>query len=415
MKRSVKKIWAVTALSFVSAILTAQEISEKPTVKVSGYVKTETYFDTYLNTESRDGEILMYPMRKNLDAEGKDVNEVSQFEILGLQSRFRVSGTGGTAFGAKLSGFIEADFLGTSSDYKFMVRLRHAIVKLDWEKTQLLIGQYWHPACIAEFAPTTVLFASGVVFHALNRPAQIRVTHKVSPKLTFMGALSAFGAHRPAEPKGVNSQRNSGLPEVQVQTQYGNVSGLFVSFTAGYKFLRPYTSNKIGDITYKASKNIGSYNVQGALGYSFPFVNAKAQVNYGENLTHFSMIGGYAPVEGSRDSKGEYEYDNIMTVAYWTDFETKGTKVKFGLFGGYTENLGTDKNVIIVSELCRDADLKKVIRIAPRVVSIHGPVILGFEYIYTTATYGKFIGNRIHFTNDKSTNHRIMATIQYSF
>jgi hypothetical protein len=230
-----------------------------------------------------------------------------------------------------------------------------------------------------------------------------------------MGALSAYGAHRPIEPKGVNSQRNSGLPEIDIQAQYGSVSDLFVSFIAGYKFLRPYNSGKVGEITYKTTKNIGSYNIQGSIGYSFPFINAKAQVNYGENLTHFSMIGGYAPVEGSMNSKGEYDYDNIKTVACWTDFETKGVKLKFGLFGGYTENLGTDKNVIINTELCRDADLKKITRIAPRIVSINGPIVLGFEYIYTTATYGKFLGNRIHFTNNNSTNHRFLATIQYNF
>jgi hypothetical protein len=410
---------------------------EKPAVKISGYVRSETFYDTYLSTETRDGELYYYPKRKDLDKSGTDKNAISQFEMLGLQSRVKVGITGGSAMGAKLSGMIETDFNGSSDAYKFNLRLRHAIIKMDWEKTQVLIGQYWHPTVISELAPNTVLFGSGVVFHPLNRPTQIRVTYTLSPNFKLMGAIASYALHRPIEPSGTNTQRNSGLPEMDIQAQVGNVNSAFFSFTAGYKFLRPYLTtpnSKIATTTinkdsiFASTQNVGSYHISATAGYTNASFSVKAQCNYGENLTFLNMIGGYAPVKGSKNAQGEYDYTNMKTVALWTDLETKGSKVRFGLFAGFTKNLGTNDSVEFVNkkfddkltvntktDLCRDADLSVVYRIAPRVYFIRGPVDIGFEYILTGANYGTFSGMKIIDVKDKSINHRILLSVRYTF
>ena len=102
----------ILTLCFISSRAVAQENVEKLTIKVGGYIRTETFFDTYRSTESRDGESYSYPLKKSLDAAGNDLNKINQFTMLGVQSRFKINASGVSAFGAKVSSLIEADFLG---------------------------------------------------------------------------------------------------------------------------------------------------------------------------------------------------------------------------------------------------------------------------------------------------------------
>jgi hypothetical protein len=417
---------------------TEEKPVEKPTVKLGGFIRSETFYDSYISTDTRDGELYYYPKRKSLDGNGIDKNDIGQFTMLGLQSRLKVTVTGGNAFGAKVSGTIESDFNGSADAYKFNLRLRHAFLKMDWDKTSLLFGQFWHPTVVAELAPNTVLFGSGVVFHPLNRPAQVRLTRTISDKFKVMGALVSYAAHRPTEPAGTNTQRNSGLPEVDLQAQLGDVKSFIFFFTGGYKFLRPYVNSYIKkvkvpvavyeDSAFASTQIVGSYHLAASLGYSNSIISAKAQCIYGENLTFLNMIGGYAPVKGSMNDKGEYDYTNLKTLSTWLDLESKGSKVKFGLFAGFSKNMGASDSIDFVikkiddkttfnskTDLCKDPDLSVVYRIAPRIYFINGPVDIGVEYSLTGANYGTFSGKKIVDVKDKSVNHRILVSVRYNF
>jgi hypothetical protein len=419
-----RKLNFIIPLTLLGINATAQEAAkpaepEKPSVKLSGYVRAESFFDTYRSNDNRDGETYMYPLRENLDSSGNDINKLNQLQLLGLQSRVRVNVTGGTAFGAKTSGLIEADFMGNTDANKYVLRLRNAMVKLDWENSQLLVGQWWHLVCMSEFSPSTVAFGSGVPFNSLNRSPQIRYTYKALDQLKLIGAVHSYALQRPKEPSGINSQRVSGLPDAQFQIQYGNPKeALFASVTAGYKWVKPYLSYKdtVGspDKVIKSTKNVGSYNFQASLGYQLPFLSIKTQCNYGENLTFLSMIGGYSPVRNTLDI-GEPDYDNMKTIAVWADIETKGESVRAGLFAGYSENLGTSKDVVQSSDLVTGTDLRKIMRIAPRVYIINGPVDLGIEYTLTTATYGTFNGKKVDNLLDPTINNRIQVSLRYTY
>jgi hypothetical protein len=392
---------------------------EKLTVKVGGYIRTETFYDTYRSSESRDGESYSYPLKQGFDAAGNDTNKINQFTMLGVQSRFKISASGISAFGAKVSGLIEADFMGMSDDSKFMTGLRHAYFKLDWQKTQLMLGQYWSPMSIPEFAANTVLFASGTTFQPTNRAVQARLTYQAFTKVKLMGAIMAYNTHRAVEPKYNNAQRNSGLPVLEGQVQYGSVNEFFFSFNVGYKFLKPYLETVASGSKYKATKIVGSYHSQACIGYQLPNLSLKVQGNYGQNMTEFGLIGGYLPVEGTVNTYGEYDYTNIKTVSTWFDIETKGKKFKPGLFIGYSENLGTDKDVHItkqyVSELTKGSDIRKLFRISPRFYYISGPVDIGVEYIRNTAAYGTFGKRAVINTQTPTVNNRIMVSVRYTF
>ena len=271
-----------------------------------------------------------------------------------------------------------------------------------------------------------MIFAGGSGFNPSIRVPQIRISHYVTPTVRLIGIVCTYAYHRPIEPSGNNSQRNSGLPDLQFQVQYGNPKQFFAAVTAGYKFLKPYltTWSPIDSSTYKSTKVVGSYNLQGCIEYNFPFLSIKLQGNLGENLTGYTMIGGYGPVEGSMNAKGEWDYANMTTGTLWADFETKGDKVKLGLFGGIAKNLGSEnKNIIFLNgngvntkkDLCRDADLQQVFRVSPRVKINSGNVSFGFEYILTGAVYGTYNGNRISVTEKPTYDSRFLAMVQYTF
>lgn len=410
-----KKILISSALIMGCTTVFAQETAEKLTVKVGGYIRTEAFYDSYRSSESRDGETYSYPLRRGLDALGRDTNRVNQFELLGLQSRFRVGASGLTVFGAKLSGVIEADFNGSAEDYKYNVVFRHAFMRFDWSRSQLLLGQYWSPMTIAEFAANTVLFASGTTFQPVARATQVRYTYNFNPGLRLSGAAVAYSTHRVVEPKGFNSQRLSGLPDLSAQLQYGNVNKLFLAYTIGYRSLRPYLAYKgLDGKRYKTRNNVESYYMQACAGYQFPMLSVKVQGNLGQNMTNYGMIGGYGQVKGSANELGEPEYSNITVMSLWTDFETKGQRVKFGLFAGYSENLGSSDS-IVNDNLMRDPDIKKLLRISPRMYIINGPIDIGIEYIMNAAVYGKFEHTKVVRTEKRTINNRVLVAVRYTF
>ncbi|HEY4786800.1 MAG TPA: hypothetical protein VIH57_12160 [Bacteroidales bacterium] len=397
----------------------AQDNTEKPVIKVGGYIRTETFYDTYRSVESRDGESYNYPVKRGLDAAGNDTNRINQFTMLSLQSRFKISASGVSAFGAKVSSLIEADFLGMGDDSKFMVGLRHAYARLDWNKTQLLLGQTWTLMSISEFAANTVLFASGTTFQPQIRAAQARLTYQLADKLKLSGAIMGYTTHHPIEPKGNNSQRNSGLPAIDAQFQYGSINNLFFALTYGYQFLKPYLTTSAGTARYEATKIVSSYHLQACLGYKLPIMTLKVQGNLTQNFTNAGLIGGYLPVEGSVNAKGEYDYANITVVTTWFDVESTGNKFKPGLFIGYAENLGTNKNVIAskpyTSDLCRNSDIRSLLRIAPRFYYISGPVDIGVEYIRNSAVYGTFRKQSVKDAQDPTVNNRFLVSVRYTF
>jgi len=414
----------VLAFCFVSYKVSAQDKdnAEKLTVKIGGYIRTEMLYDTRRSTETRDGESYSYPLKKGLDAAGKDTNQFNQFGMLGIQSRFKISANGLSAFGAKVGGFLEADFLGMNDDTKFLVGLRHAYMKLDWDKNQLLIGQYWAPMSIPEFAANTVLFASGTTFQPSIRSVQARFTHKTVSSLKLSLIMLGYSTSRPAEPKYNNTQRNAGIPAFNAQLIYGDMNGLYFAYTVGYRFLKPYLETTVtsGGITskYKSDKTVGSYEMQVCLGYQYPNLSLKWQGNYGENMTQGGLIGGYLPVDGTQNSQS-IDYTNMTTISTWFDIETKGTKFRPGLFVGYSENLGTSKDAYFdkrfSTDLCRGSDIRKLYRIAPRFYYISGPVDIGVEYMASGAAYGTFSKQSVKGTQTPVVNNRFLVSVRYTF
>ncbi len=152
----------------------AQVKTEEPKygINFSGFVKNDFFWDTRESYTIREGHFLLYPKEVSNDAEGNDINDKTSFNFLSIQTRITGKITAPDAFGAKTSALIEADFFG-NENAAFVdangFRLRHAYVKLNWEKTELLTGQFWHPFFIPGCFSGVVSFNTGAPMQPFSR------------------------------------------------------------------------------------------------------------------------------------------------------------------------------------------------------------------------------------------------------
>jgi len=401
-------------------ILISQETEQKPSITLSGYVKYELIFDTYESVDTRDGEVYLYPLAENLDINGDDLNKNLSLNMLGLQARPTIKAIGPNAFGAKVSGVLEGDFLGISQNDTRMLRLRHGFLKLNWENSELLMGHTWHPMFLTECFPATVSMGAGVPFHVLNRAPQARFTANLGSSMSLMGALLIHGYHKSVGPG--DAQRNSGLPDAQFQFKFKN-DYVFSSFTAGYKFLTPRLET-VGGV--KTNETIGSFNLSANAKLSFDPITIKVEGIYGQNLTNFVMIGGYGAAEDpTLPANDDYEYTNINTMSVWSDISFNFDFIEAAIFAGYSSNLGAKDDFYSLTGYERGVDaatgkrLDYIFRLSPRVIIKSGKVDFGLEYLMTGAVYGTLdtVNPEYSFEDtDKPTiNNRIIFAARYKF
>ncbi len=405
------------ALVFIiAAALTiqAQEKKEEPKfgISFSGFVKTDIFYDSRQTVNIREGHFLLYPDNISTDADGKDVNDKSTFNILSIQTRLRGTITGPEAFGAKTSGVLEADFFGNAAsglDDVNGFRLRHAFVKLNWKTTELLVGQYWHPMFIAESFPGTISFNTGAPFQPFSRNPQIRFSKTVGGlkliacvfaqrDFTSIGPEYVFTNNVYASTTASSSKflRNAGIPNAHFQMQYNpkTTEHLF-GIGVDYKTLMPelYTVNNAKNKRFESSEKVGGVSGIAFAKFKFKPVTIKIEGVYAQNATDLVMIGGYAVSQVNDTATGSKDFTNLNTGSVWLDVNTHGKKVQFGLFAGYTKNMGSTETVKTSTFYARGANIDNVYRVAPRVVFTSGNLDIALELEHTVAAYGKISAN----------------------
>lgn len=404
-------------LFFLSVSISfAQQEKQSFGISFSGYVKSEVLFDSRQTVSLREGHFLLFPAQEQLDNVGNDINAKGNLNIMAIQTRLTGKITGPDAFGAKTSGVIEGEFFGTSDADVNGFRLRHAYVKLDWENTSLLFGQYWHPMFIAEMFPGVVGVNTGAPFQPFSRNPQIRFTHSFGDLKIIAVAASQRdfqsygpdGAGRPV--LGTTFLRNSILPNLHFQLQLKSGEHLF-GVGADYKILTPRLST---------SKNISTTEtVSGlsAIGYAKLAANPvtiKLEGIYGENLPDLMMIGGYA-VKSTDPATGIETYLPGKILSLWGEIST-GKDFEVALFAGYQKNLGTSEN-FTGTYYGRGANIDNLLRISPRLQWNSGKVRISTELEYTSAAYGTVnINNKGQVENTSTaSNVRLLAAVFYFF
>ncbi len=383
-------------------------------IKFSGFAKNDIFYDTRQSSAAnglREGHFYLYPDNKYFDGAGNDLNLNSSLHFLSIQTRIRGDISAPEAFGAKTSGAIEAEFFGTSEADLNGFRLRHAYVKLDWPKVSLLSGQFWHPMFTAESFPGTISFNTGAPFIPFSRNPQLRLTGllgKASVSLTAYGQRD-FTSPGPAG----NSNRylrNSTIPGLNLLLKIPAGSNVTGWLGVDYKNIRP---ELVTAMNYESNERVSGISAFANLRIITAPVNISMMGVYGENPADLMMIGGYA-VKSTNPANGISEYTTINTGNFWIDLTTKGTRTSFGLFSGYSKNLGAS-DIITGDVYGRGTNIDHIFRVSPRVTVTEGKLSIAGELEHTTAAYGTRQADGKVADASKVSNLRVLLSTIYRF
>jgi hypothetical protein len=388
-----KKVFPLLLVLLFGFNLSKAQEEKKFGINFSGFVKTDLMWDSRQTIAIRESHFLLYPAAEIPDKNGDDINKVTDFNILSIQTRLLGKITGPDVGGAKTSGVIEGEFFGHSDGDINGFRLRHAYLKLSWTNTDVLVGQYWHPLFTTNCFPGVVSFNTGVPFIPFARNPQIRVTQRFGDFSVAISALSQrdFVSNGPGGPSS-KYLRDAALPEFNVLAEYklkNSETGteLSAGISGNYKKLLPFTVTSPDNIDFfKAKNTISSMALAGYLKAGLSALTLKVGGSYGEDMFDLTMLGGYAVEKIADANTGEYDYTPFKTMAAWADFHTNGKKWQTGLFAGFTENLGT-VNEFGGKSYARGTNIDYVYRIAPRLIYNKGNIRVAPEIEYTVAAY----------------------------
>jgi hypothetical protein len=190
--------------------------------------------------------------------------------------------------------------------------------------------------------------------------------------------------------------RNAGIPAAHFQMQYNpKTTAHLFGIGVDYKTLMPelHTVNNAKNEKYESSTKVGSVSGIAFAKFEFKPLTVKLEGVYAQNATDLVMIGGYAVSQINDIATGAKDFTNLNTGSIWLDATTHGKKVQFGLFAGFTKNMGTTETVKTSTFYARGPNIDNVYRIAPRVVFTSGKLDIAFEVEHTDATYGKVSAN----------------------
>lgn len=409
---ALKKILSCFFL-FLTISVFSQETSTK--IKFYGFIGNDFFYNSRQNKDLVDGVIQLFPLPADLNS-GIDKNAVPQAEMLSVNTRLGIDITGAPILGAKTCGKIEADFDGFGTSF-YVFRIRQAFMKLNWDKTELLIGQTWHPL-FGNVSPTVLCANAGGPFQPFNRSPQIRVKQSITSTLSLTAAALYEMQYSSIGPVGTSNVylKNAMIPDIflgaECKTRHWT-SGLGVD----YKTIKPDT------------KQISSLIAVAYSQYACPGFQLKTKVTCGQNPSDQLMLGGYGVSKYAGDSTTAVSYTNFNDLSGWIN-AVYGTKFQVSLFLGATKNLGTSELLDIkkggkltmygygfydVNNNTQQQALDMMYRIAPSVTYNLSNLKFGIEYDFSSASYGTVqrSGNVINpYTVN---NNRVLVSINYLF
>ena len=381
-------------------------------LKFYGYVGNEFFYNSRQNVEMVDGAILLFPKPVSLNSLGTtDLNELPQAELLSVNTRLGMDINGTPILGAKSSGKVEADFAGTGSTF-FVLRIRQAFVKLNWDKTELLLGQTWHPL-FGNVAPTTPSSNGGAPFQPFNRSPQLRVKQNLTNTLSVTAAALYEMQYASQGSLGTSNcyMKNAITPD------------LFI----GLENKTTHWTTGLG-VDYKTLKlTTGKISSTSAMAYA-QYINnkltVKAKTVFGQNLSDQLMIGGYG-VSAVNPTTNDTTYTNLNTANAWLNV-VYGSTIQVGILCGYSQNLGTKTDLLLSSSgkylaygygfnAKPQSIMNQLYRVAPHVSYNLPNLKFALEYDLTSAAYGAIQSNGLGINLTNAINHRLLASVSYIF
>ena len=393
---------------FSSTLSFAQEPAK---FKLYGFIGNDFMFNSRRNVEMVDGLVQLFPLPISLDLNNKDINAAPQAEFLSINTRLGLDIAGTPLLRAISTGKIEADFAGFGTTF-YVFRIRQAYVKLNWAKSELLLGQTWHPL-FGSMVPTTFSINGGAPFQPFNRCPQLRFKHNLTPTLTVTAAAlyqMQYASQGPLEASNVYL-KNALVPNVFLGMENKTsrwINGAGVDF----KTIKPDATNRVSSLSAVAYSQYTNKKFQ-----------LKAKAVLGENLSDQLMLGGYGASSYSPDSTRILSYTNFNNMSTWVN-AVYGNKLQVGMLVGVSQNLGTNKDLALSRTnkftnygfgFYDQVVLDRLYRIAPQVSYNLQNIRVALEYDLTSASYGAIQRSGRATTTYSVNNHRVLASVMYIF
>lgn len=398
-------------------------------LSISGFVMNNMYYDSRASVSASQDLIYLYPLPESLDPDGNDINNQGQLNMTAFSSRLRFSATGPELFGAKVKGYLEMDFAGY--DNTNGIRLRHSFVQFNWDKSSLLVGQYWHPLFLSSY-PLTLSLNTGIPYQSFNRSPQITFNYKLTDKFNIGASAVYQSSYRSTGPDGATYeyQRDAILPDLSLRLEYGDKESVIAGVIGDYKWIKPresttalipsYEVDGNGDTTtvygtYLTDEVLGSYTIAGYITAKTGKFSIQLKGELAQNGYEFIKPTGYA-VATIDSTTGAETYTNLNYFSSWL-YATYGKDLKVGLFVGYGKNLGTSDDIYTEIIYGRNTNLDYSYRVSPFLLYTRGPLQLGAEIEYTTAAWGTIdYTDKAKIINSETvSNMRLSLRIAYNF
>lgn len=302
-----------------------------------GFIRTD-FFAQSRNTKTSVLDLFpLYAMPQELNADGEDLNNRASAGLYSVTTRIGSHFYAPGIWGAKKTyGRIETDLSG-GTDFVFL-RLRQAYVQLNWEHTDLIVGQTWHPLFTLSVMPNVMSINTGAPYQPFNRSPQIRYTYS-SEYWKILGAVSYQTMYKTVGKDGpsIQYQKDAIIPNVSVGAEYRREHFLG-GIVGDYKAILPERYIFDSDSVKHLNNNLlHSFSGAAYLAYQKGLFKTTAKAVYGQNLSDHSIIGGFA-IGPNHEYVAYNSFSSFMTLSY-------GKLHLLDFFVGYSENLGASKSI----------------------------------------------------------------------
>ena len=392
------KRFALLVFSFY--LLVSQAEAQNFSLDWHGFVNPHYYADSRSVVGGREDMMLFYPKPIVRDSLGRDINDGWQADMLAITARLGLRINGPEMLGANTFAYIEGDFTGATNQTINNLRLRHAYIRLNWDKHVVTAGQYWYAMVVHEIMPMTNPLNMGAPFHCYARQPQVRYSFFPTGNWELMAVAQwqldnmSQGLLNGVPTSSTQFARHSMVPELNAQLRYrkGGKSDLFLGAAVNAKTIQPIvnTTGMASDGTLHTSL---TYSLFGSL--KLGGVTLKAQTLLNNSLYEGCSLGGYiiyTSVMGNDIMFRDWTFNTV-----WLDLERNRGHWRPGLFLGYAQKQNEGPVLAIYSTtavLGRGYDLDYLWRVQPRLTYTTGN---GLSFVgeaeYTYAGYNEPVGN----------------------
>jgi hypothetical protein len=278
----------------------------------------------------------------------------------------------------------------------------------------VLLGQTWHPF-FGDVAPQVLNLSTGAPFQPFNRSPMIQYQFAKNGWKLQASALYQL-MYLSTGPSGKTEEylKNGLLPELTLGADYSH-AGFLAGAGVELLSLKPRMQSVVNGNTYRVNERVTSLSYEAHAKYTQGLFYLAGKTILSSNMNHTAMVGGYG-VSESDAITGEQQYTPFRHSTTWVN-AVYGKRWQGGLYGGYTKNLGSSKDLLATDKIYGlGMNLDQLLSASAQVSYNLPHWKMGIEYQASTGWFGKMSldDGKVNDTHSV-TNHRIVALFMYNF